>query len=104
MWNKEAYKERERARAKRNEIQRRKQQALSRRRTNEGRKAANGYVKKDRARRKAQGFEVHKISLPLKVPFEWHHVNKRDVVACPRNIHKFVHHVCGDGKVEGILG
>jgi hypothetical protein len=62
------------------------------------------YTTKLRKKRKQRGFENHKISLPLKVPFDWHHVTEKYVVACPRDIHRNVGHVCGDGKLEGVLG
>ena len=59
-------------------------------------------TKKCNYKRRNLGF--HPISLPLNVPFDWHHVNKRDVVATPRHIHRVISHVCGDGKIEGVLG
>ena len=68
------------------------------------RKTEKGKIRtrKVEARRRDLGF--HPISLPLDVPFDWHHVNKNDVVAIPREIHKAVFHICGDGKLEGIIG
>lgn len=59
-------------------------------------------IKRQNAKRRNKGF--HCISFPLSVPFDWHHVNENDVVAIPRCIHKAIKHVCGDGKLEGILG
>ena len=59
------------------------------------------------AERKAGNIWVissHRISLPLNVPFVWHHVNKRDVVAIQKEIHKTITHKCGDGKLEGVVG
>ena len=59
----------------------------------------NRYLTK---RRRDLGF--HPLSLPLSVPFDWHHVNKNDVVAIQRYIHRAVSHICGDGKLEGVVG
>ena len=62
--------------------------------------------KRDIKKRKRRAGELgfHPISFPLNVSFEWHHVNKNDVVAIPRVIHRSVSHICGDGKLEGVVG
>lgn len=46
----------------------------------------------------------HKISLPLNCAFDWHHVNKNDVVAMPRWIHRAISHEVNKNTLEGILG
>ena len=61
-------------------------------------------VAKSQAKRK-RNLGFHPISFPIiGVPFDWHHVSRRDVVAIPRDIHRAVSHVCGDGKLEGVIG
>ena len=59
---------------------------------------------KQRLKREGKGFGFHKISLPLAIPFDWHHVNKNDVVAISRDIHNAVYHKCKDGRLEGVVG
>ena len=54
--------------------------------------------------RRDRDFGFHPISFPLSVPFEWHHVNKTDVTAIPKEIHRAISHRCGDGKLEGVVG
>ncbi|MCK4260600.1 MAG: hypothetical protein KAX49_16605 [Halanaerobiales bacterium] len=46
----------------------------------------------------------HKISFPLEVEFDWHHVNKNDIVAFPRDIHQNISHKLGENDLEGVLG
>ena len=101
MWDKEAFRGRERARVKKNEKILRKTKAKARRRASEGKTAEVRNNRRCRAKRKRLGF--HKISLEHP-ECDWHHVNKNDVVACPKYVHRAIHHICGDGKVEGVLG
>ena len=59
--------------------------------------------RKGNAARRKLGY--HEISFPLKVPFEWHHVNEKDVVAVPYKIHNNFKHKLGDGnRLEGVIG
>ncbi|MCK4260598.1 MAG: hypothetical protein KAX49_16595 [Halanaerobiales bacterium] len=47
----------------------------------------------------------HKISFPIEIEFDWHHVNKNDVVAMPRWIHRAIRHkVRIKNCIEGIIG
>ena len=69
------------------------------------------YLKSEKGKRKRKELKYHRrdlgfhpISLALKVPFDWHHVNKNDVVAISRDIHRAISHICGDGKLEGVVG
>lgn len=68
------------------------------------RKTKNGRKQQARTNYARRKLGFHPISLPLSIPFDWHHVNKNDVVAIQRDIHRAVSHICGDGKLEGVVG
>lgn len=55
---------------------------------------------------KKRGLGFHRISLNH-VECAWHHINIKDVVACPYEIHNNFEHCVEDGSalmVEGVLG
>lgn len=60
--------------------------------------------KRCRAKRSRKlGF--HKISFPLDVEFDWHHVNTNDVVAMSRYIHRAIRHELKiKNCLEGVVG
>ena len=64
------------------------------------------WIKKEHAnwrqRERKKRLEWHKISFPHD-NCDWHHVNKKDVTACPRNIHRKIHHEIPN-NIEGITG
>lgn len=58
---------------------------------------------RSRAKRRQLGF--HKISFPLDIEFDWHHVNKNDVVAMSRRIHRAIRHeLKTKNHLEGVIG
>ena len=103
--NKKQYKKRRKENLKRNKkyyannTEKMKEMMRKYQKTEKGRLA---FAKANRKRKSQLGF--HPISFPLNVSFDWHHVNRNDVVAISRYIHRAIYHICGDDKLEGVLG
>ena len=61
------------------------------------------YIKSVTRRKRDLG-SIRLCNMSEKGNWIWHHVDKEHVVPVLRYIHEKVRHVCGDGKLEGILG
>ena len=62
-------------------------------------------IRKRAFTRRQRNLGFHKISFSLEAEFDWHHVNKNDVVAIPRWIHREIRHKLSEkNNLEGIIG